>query len=302
MATSIGQYTPVFLPGEIPSQTEKPGRPQSTGLQRVRHYRSDSVCLGARLFCPWQLCPSESWAWRWCSCLACGDPGSAKCAGTRTASATGVMTLSAFFQASYSWWSEGLFGQSFLVAPPVQALGGLPCLGVVLCSSAHQSLKGAPWVGLLSVVRCPPFDGPASLLFSCQCWRVRGERLWWWPHSLHVTQQYRLAPMAAQLSSIGISHHNHLLHIPRIHLSASTAALAGDCSTVTTLQLPAAAPSGVCMAVARTVGLSFHLGCHRSAVSLSALNVSPLTQTVASVWGSDPCFSSPTFRGQVQSC
>ena len=39
---------------------------------------------------------------------------------------------------------------------------------------------------------------------------------------------------------------------------------------------------------------SFHLGCHRSAVSLSSLNVSPLTQTVALMWGLDPCFSSPT--------
>ena len=33
MATSIGQHTPVFLPGEPPSLTEKPGRPQSTGSQ-----------------------------------------------------------------------------------------------------------------------------------------------------------------------------------------------------------------------------------------------------------------------------
>ena len=64
-----------------------------------------------------------------------------------------------------------------------------------------------------------------------------------------------------------------------------------DCSTIPKLQLPATAPSrepaflsGVCMAVARTVWFSFHLGCHRSAVSLSALNVSPLTQTVAPMW------------------
>ena len=28
-------------------------------------------------------------------------------------------------------------------------------------------------------------------------------------------------------------------------------------------------------------GFSFHLGCHRSAVSLSVLNISPLTQTIA---------------------
>ena len=35
-ATNIGQYAPVFLPGE-PPLTEKPGRPQSTGPQRVGH-------------------------------------------------------------------------------------------------------------------------------------------------------------------------------------------------------------------------------------------------------------------------
>ena len=46
------------------------------------------------------------------------------------------------------------------------------------------------------------------------------------------------------------------------------------------------------MAAARTVWFSFHLGCHRPAVTLSALNVSPLTQTITLMWGSDPCFSS----------
>ena len=47
------------------------------------------------------------------------------------------------------------------------------------------------------------------------------------------------------------------------------------------------------MAEARTVWFSFHLGCHRSAVYLSALNVSPLTQTIAPMWRSDPYFSFP---------
>ena len=74
-----------------------------------------------------------------------------------------------------------------------------------------------------------------------------------------------------------------------------------DCSTIPKLQLQATLPSRICMAVARTVGFSFHLGCHRSAVPLSALNVSPLPQAVAPLWGSDPCFSSPTLQGQVQS-
>ena len=37
----------------------------------------------------------------------------------------------------------------------------------------------------------------------------------------------------------------------------------------------------------------------QSDVSLSALNVSPLTQTIAPMWGSDTCFSSPTCQEQV---
>ena len=69
-----------------------------------------------------------------------------------------------------------------------------------------------------------------------------------------------------------------------------------DCSTIPKLQLPAAAPSwrptflpDICMAAARTVRFSSHLGYHRSAVSVSALNVSPLTQTIALLWGSPTC-------------
>ena len=66
-----------------------------------------------KTFCLWQLCPSQSWAWRWGSCLACRDPGGANFAGTRTVSAAGVMALSVFFfWASCSWRSEDLFGQS----------------------------------------------------------------------------------------------------------------------------------------------------------------------------------------------
>jgi len=81
-----------------------------------------------------------------------------------------------------------------------------------------------------------------------------------------------------------------------------------DCSTIPKLQFPAPetsrAPvslSRVCMAVAKTVWFSFNLGCHRSYVSLSALNVSPLTQKIFPMWELDPCFNSPNCRWQVQS-
>ena len=91
-----------------------------------------------------------------------------------------------FFQDSFNWQSEGLFGQSFSVPPPIQALRGLPCLESFLCCSPCQAHRGPPWLGLCSVdwhirhLKGSPgspellvcssvhqmFDGPASLLFS----------------------------------------------------------------------------------------------------------------------------------------
>ena len=95
------------------------------------------------------------------------------------------------------WSPEGLFGQSFSIGPPVQALRGCPCLGVLLCCSAcqahrrgplavvllcrsaRQSLKGAPWVKSCSVVQCVRcLMGQPLYCSAAQCWRVGRERLW----------------------------------------------------------------------------------------------------------------------------
>ena len=137
-----------------------------------------------------------------------------------------------------------------------------------------------------------------------------GERqVWRWLHPLCVTQQNHLASMAAQL----FLHRHFPPQSPPSHpldpsLHSQQQPSPWDCSITPQLQLPAAVPSRgpaslsrVYMVTARTVCFSFHLGCHRSAVSLSDLNVSPLTQTIAPMWGLDPCFSSPTHKGQVQS-
>ena len=160
-----------------------------------------------------------------------------------------------------------------------------------------------PPAGVLSVVQCQASDGRASLLFSRWYWRVGRERLWWWLHPLLATQQYRLASMAAWLSSTGISHYDLLPHIPSTCLCSQQQPSPPNCSTIPKLQLPAPADQCSCpgcMAAARTVWFSFHLGCHRSALSLSTLNVSPLTQTTALKWGLDPCFSvRPPAKGRA---
>ena len=149
----------------------------------------------------------------------------------------------------------------------------------------------------------PLFDGPASLLFSCRCWRC-GER-----------EAMVVAPPPTRDSAVSPCFHGCQTFLHRhcpppsppshpldLSLCSQQQSSPWDRSTIPKLQLPATAPSGgpasrsgVYMAAARTVRFSFHLGCHRSAVLLSALNVSPLTQTVAPMWGSDPCFSSATL-------
>ena len=100
--------------------------------------------------------------------------------------------------------------------------------------------------------------------------------------------------MAAWLSFTSISHHNFFPHIPSICLSAVNSSprpvmapqvLKSSSQQAVFSRRPAFLP-GVCMAAARTVWLSFHLGFHRLAVSLSALNSSPLTRTIALMWGS----------------
>ena len=119
-ATRIGQYAPVFLPGETPL-TEQPGRPQSTGPQGVGRGWSELAYVNTRLFFlpvaarpQWELSVTVAqllglqgpW-WR----LLFRD--------TNCLRGRSYDPFRVFLQASCSWWSEGLFGQSFSVALPV---------------------------------------------------------------------------------------------------------------------------------------------------------------------------------------
>ena len=79
--------------------------------------------------------------------------------------------------------NQKVFGQSFSIALPIQALRGLPCLESFSVVQHVRHIEGAPWLGSYSVdwqVRhlkghpggvllcssvCQAFDGPASLLF-----------------------------------------------------------------------------------------------------------------------------------------
>ena len=132
--------------------TEKPGRPQSTGSQRVRHDRSEPTCIDARHFLPVATPPSEDWVWRWHRCLGHGD--GAVCRHMGCPSHRNYGPIRVFFWASGSLQSEGLFGQSFSIAPPIQALKGLPYLGFFSVVPQVRYVEGPPWLGSYSANQC----------------------------------------------------------------------------------------------------------------------------------------------------
>ena len=147
MATSIGQYAPVFLPGEPLSLTEKPGRPQSTGLQRVGHNQRDPVCIDARLFLPVAALPQWELSVKVVQLLGLWGPWWRQvCRDTDCLRHRSYGPIRVFFRSSRSWQSEGLFGQSFSVALPVQALTGLPSLGSFSVVWWVRYIEGHLWL------------------------------------------------------------------------------------------------------------------------------------------------------------
>ena len=106
----------------------------------------------------------------------------AECAGTRTASTTGVTVLS---ESSLQPLVAG--NQKVCLAGLCRSAHSVthgPLPGVVLYCSALRHLKEDPGWG--PTLRSAPqaCDGPASVSSSCQRWRVGGERLRGWLHPL----------------------------------------------------------------------------------------------------------------------
>ena len=157
--------------------------------------------------------------------------------------------------------------------------------GVLPCILAHQVLKGAPWVGSCFVVQCVRCLMGQPLYCSAAdagMWGKRGYSDGSTPtrdsavllcfHSCPAFLHRHFPPQSPPLTPLDQSLRSHQQPSP------------WDCSTIPKLQLPATAPSRelaslsrVSVAGARTICFSFHLDCHRSTVSPSALNVSPLT-------------------------
>ena len=134
--------------------------------------------------------------------MACGDPGGAKlCRDTDCFRHKRYGPIRVFFRASCSWRSEGLFGQSFSIVLPIQALTGLPCLGSFSIVQRVRHIEG-PLAGVLFCTSVHQvFVGSASLLFSSQRQQC-GER-------------EAMAPAPTRDSAVPPCFHGHLAFLHR---------------------------------------------------------------------------------------
>ena len=93
-----------------PSLTEKPGRPQATGSQRVRHNWSDPVHLDERLFLPVAALPQWELSVKVAQLLGLWGPWQHQvCRDTDCVCCRNYGPIRAFFWASFSWPPESLF-------------------------------------------------------------------------------------------------------------------------------------------------------------------------------------------------
>ena len=155
MAINIGRYAPVFLPGE-------PAVPDREAWQATV-YRVTKRQIWLKWPC----------TYRHKTCFACGSSVPVRvelkvaqllglqgpwwrqvCRDTDCLHCRSYDPIRVLIRASCSWRSEGLFGQSFSVALPVQALRGLPCLGSYSVVQHVRHIEGAPWLGSYSIDRC----------------------------------------------------------------------------------------------------------------------------------------------------
>ena len=171
--------------------------------------------------------------------------------------------------------SEGLFGQSFSVAPPIHIFKGLPCLWPFSVVQCMRHIEGSPWLGSNSVDWCVRHLKGHPRWVPTLWLDVSGT---WWA-SLSIVQLKMLAceerksmvraPPSMHDSAISPCFHGCLAFFHKHFLPQSLTScplspclcsqqkpLPWDYSTVHTLQLPVAIPSmgpvslsKVCMAV-----------------------------------------------------
>ena len=151
MATSIGQYTSVFLPGEPPSLTKKPDRPQSTGSQSQSQPKRPCAHKH-KLFLPVATLPQWELSMKVAQLL--GLRGPCRLQVCRDIGLPPLQELWSYQSIFSSLWllaiRRPLWPVSLIVLP-VQAHRGLSCLRSFSVVLSVRHIQRSPWLGSYSV-------------------------------------------------------------------------------------------------------------------------------------------------------
>ena len=152
----IGQYTPIFLPGEPPLWQRS-----LAGHSLQDHKELDmtkaTMCTYTQDFFFFNVAALPQWELRvkMAQLLDLWGPWQRQvCRNTDWLCHRSYGPIRVFFWASCSWWAEGLFGQSFFVALPIQALRGLSCLRSFSVVRHIRHIEGPSRLGSYFVDQC----------------------------------------------------------------------------------------------------------------------------------------------------
>ena len=200
MATSIGQYAPVFLLGETPWQRSL----ESHSLQSCKELDMiEQACVHRHAFFFFLFCCTSASVRAehegGVTALVVGTWRLQVCRGMGCLSHRSYGPIRIFFQVSSSLQSEDPFGCSFSVATPIEALRGLPFLGSFSDLWCVSHIEGCFQLGSYSVglfikqLKGHPVWGPTLKFNESGAWWASlsivqlpmlacGERLWSWLH------------------------------------------------------------------------------------------------------------------------
>ena len=269
----------------------------------------------------WQFFPSRDRAWRWRSCL---DHRNTGYAGALMSIVTGDMVLLGLFLVCGSSAPVRTEHEGGTAAPSVQG-HRLPQLQELWPYQSLFPASGSWW----SSVRPPPLPhpfrplegspdlGPSLLLSTARC--LKGQPLCCsaagaglWEREAKVMAPSLHAAVSPCLQGCLAFLHRHFLpqsppacplgpsphHQPQTSSWIPPQSLHSSPQLLCLLRDPCPWLGYVWLWQGFSVWLLFRLDCHRSAASLSASTISPLSQTVAPVWRSNPCSVPPPARGR----
>ena len=151
MATRIGQYAPVFLPGEPRSLTKKPNRPQSTGSQSQAQPKWPCAHRHKTFFACGNSAPVRVEHEGGTAAWLAGTPVAPSVQGHGLPPPQELRPYHSLFSSLWLLAIRRPLWPVCLIVLPVQAHRGLSCLWSFSVVLSVRHIQRSPWLGSYSV-------------------------------------------------------------------------------------------------------------------------------------------------------